>query len=454
MSVIPPVATLLFLVQPTRPTIKVEVERKPEVTRDKVQTTSLESNAHVHPLVVQVPISDPNVALKPNPKPSILYPSRLNDQKLREKTNSQMLKFLQIFQRLYFELSFADALPHIPNFTSTFKRLLSNKEKLFELANTPLTENFSVVLLRKLPEKLRNPRRFLIPCDFYGLESCMALADLGTRIILMPLSIWKKLSLPNLTPTRMTLELGARSIAYPARIAEDVFVQAGKFTFLADFIVVNYEVNHCVPFILGRPFLRIACALVDEFADELALLDPFLPRNKGENFDLEADLRKNKYLLNQNPLTESNVEIIDPILKNFTDEPALNYLPPPGDDDDDLFDLKSDNDEWKKLFDSTLPEESSEIFTLSLSPFINEDKVFNPGIQILGRTQILKDESKDKDLILRDHNFLSISSDHELLFFLKLTVIKTLLSFSSENEDKIFNLGILVSKGVHSFTLR
>nr|GEY48684.1 reverse transcriptase domain-containing protein [Tanacetum cinerariifolium] len=98
---------------------------------------------------IQVPIPEPNVSPNPNPKTSIPYPSRLNDQKLREKTNSRMLKFLQIIQRLHFDLSFVDALLYIPKFASTFKSLLSNKEKLLELANTSLTENCSAVLLKK-----------------------------------------------------------------------------------------------------------------------------------------------------------------------------------------------------------------------------------------------------------------------------------------------------------------
>ncbi|GKA18106.1 hypothetical protein Tco_0697943, partial [Tanacetum coccineum] len=147
-----------------------EVERETEATKDNVQTTSLESTAHVQPLVVRDPIAEPKVAPKPNPKPSIPYPSRLNDQKLREKANNQMLKFLQIFQRLHFDISFADALLHMPKFASTFKSLLSNKEKLFELASTPLNENCSAVLLKKLPEKLRDPGKFLIPCDFLELD--------------------------------------------------------------------------------------------------------------------------------------------------------------------------------------------------------------------------------------------------------------------------------------------
>ncbi|GJR99031.1 reverse transcriptase domain-containing protein [Tanacetum coccineum] len=226
------------IIPPSSPLPK-EVEREPEATKDKVQTTSSGSTAHVQPPVVQVPILEPNIAPKPNPKPSTPYPSRFNDQKLREKANNQMLKFLKIFQRLHFDLSFVDALLHIPNFASTFKSLLSGKEKLFESANTPLNENCSVVLLKKLPKKHGDPGKVLIPCDFPELDECLALADLSASINLMPLSVWKKLSLSELTLTRMTLELANRSIAYPVGVAEDDFVKVGKFHFMADFVVVD-----------------------------------------------------------------------------------------------------------------------------------------------------------------------------------------------------------------------
>ncbi|GKB63409.1 reverse transcriptase domain-containing protein [Tanacetum coccineum] len=160
---------------------------------------------------------------KSNPKPSIPYPSRLNDQKLREKANNQMLKFLQIFQRLHFDISFADALLHMLKFASTFK------------------------------------------------NECLALDDLGASINLMPLSVWKKLSLPELTPTRMTLELADRSVAHPKGVAEYVFVKVGKFYFPADFVVVDYDVDPRVPLIPGRPFLRTARALIDVHGEELTL---------------------------------------------------------------------------------------------------------------------------------------------------------------------------------------
>ncbi|GJY29372.1 reverse transcriptase domain-containing protein [Tanacetum coccineum] len=243
------------------------VEREPEVTKDTVQP----STKHIQPPVVQtrVQIDEPFVA--PKPKPTIPYPSRANKQKLREKDDNLASKFVEIFRELHFELSFADALLHMPKFASMFKSLLNNKEKLFELAKTPVNENCSAVILKKLPEKLRDPGKFLIPCDFSELVDCLALADLGASINLMPFSIWEKLSLPELTPTQMILELADRSMTRPAGIAEDVFVKVGKFHFSADFVVVDYIVDPRVPLILRRPFLRTARALIDFYGEELTL---------------------------------------------------------------------------------------------------------------------------------------------------------------------------------------
>nr|GEX11504.1 reverse transcriptase domain-containing protein [Tanacetum cinerariifolium] len=215
--------------------------------------------------------SEPDVAPKTNPKPSIPYPSMHNDQKLCEKANNQMLKFFQIFQRLHFDSSLEDALLHMLKFASTFKSLLSNKEKLFELASTSLNENCFAVLLKKLPEKFKDPGKFLIQCDFLELYKCLALADIGVSINLMPLFVWQKLSLLKLTLTRMTLELVNRSTVISTGVVEDVFMKVGKFYFLADFVVVDYDVDPRVPLILGRPFLRTARALIDVHSEEMTL---------------------------------------------------------------------------------------------------------------------------------------------------------------------------------------
>nr|GFA15864.1 reverse transcriptase domain-containing protein [Tanacetum cinerariifolium] len=188
---------------PKKHSLNGVMERVPEVTKDTVQP----STKNIQPRVVQtpVPIDEPVVA--PKPKLTIPYPSRANKQKLREKDDILALKFVKIFRNLHFNLSFADALLHMPKFSLMFKSLLNNKEKLFNLATTPVNENCSAVILKKLSKKLGDPDKFLIPCDFPELVECLALADLGASINLMPLSIWKKLSLPELTPTRMILKL-------------------------------------------------------------------------------------------------------------------------------------------------------------------------------------------------------------------------------------------------------
>ncbi|GKE02129.1 reverse transcriptase domain-containing protein, partial [Tanacetum coccineum] len=305
-------------IPPTLSPLPKKVERETEATKDKVQTTSSESTAQVQPPVVQIPISEPKVAPKPNPKPSIPYPSRHNNQKLREKANNQMLKFLQIFQRLHFDISFADAFLHMLKFASTFKSLLSNKEKLFELANTPLNENCSTVLLKQLPEKLGDPDKFLIPCDFPELDECLALADLSASINLIPLSVWKKLSLPELTSTRMTLELADRSVAHPKGVAEDVFVKVGKFYFPADFVVVDYVVDPRIPLILGRPFLRTARALIDVHSEELTL------RVNDEAITFKVG-HTSRYFRNYYDETVHQVNVIDVACEEYAQE-VLGFL--------------------------------------------------------------------------------------------------------------------------------
>nr|GEU73865.1 reverse transcriptase domain-containing protein [Tanacetum cinerariifolium] len=167
----------------------------------------------------------------------------------------------------------AEALALMPKYANMLKDLLSNNEKLLGLKNTSLTENCLAILLKKLPEKLKDPGKFLIPYDFPELEKCMALANLGASINLIPLYVWQELILPELIPTRMTIELANRFVAYPADIADDVCIQVGKFTFPTDFVVVDYDINLCVPLILGRPFLRTARALADEYGEELQLRD-------------------------------------------------------------------------------------------------------------------------------------------------------------------------------------
>nr|GEU54610.1 reverse transcriptase domain-containing protein [Tanacetum cinerariifolium] len=179
------------------------MKKEPEATKD----TELPSTKNIQPPLVQVyekdkePVDEPFVV--PKTKANLPYSSRLAKEKLCEKDDILTAKFMEILHDLHFELSFADALVHMPKFAPMFKKLLNNKDKLIELTKTPLNENCSAVVIKKLPEKLGDPGRFLIPCYFLEFDNCLALADLGASINLMPLSIWKKLRLPTLNDTKM-----------------------------------------------------------------------------------------------------------------------------------------------------------------------------------------------------------------------------------------------------------
>ncbi|GJZ90690.1 reverse transcriptase domain-containing protein [Tanacetum coccineum] len=166
------------------------MNRDTEVTKDTMLPTNNGSTEDVQPPVVQVqsqnPISEPDVdpvsAPMPNQRTSIPFPSRRNDERRREKANDQIEKFYEIFRDLSFEISFTDALTLMPKFASTLKTLIENKEKLSEMARTPLNENCSAVILNKLPKKLGDPGRFLIPCEFSRINTCNALAFNGGKV--------------------------------------------------------------------------------------------------------------------------------------------------------------------------------------------------------------------------------------------------------------------------------
>nr|GFC61541.1 reverse transcriptase domain-containing protein [Tanacetum cinerariifolium] len=169
------------------PSSSKEVDRELETITDQVLTGSTNN---VPPLVVQPspastsfnPISSSKIPeLNPH-QPTSPYQSRLNKEKLQGKDDIQIYSFLQMFKKIYFNISIFEALSHMPKFVKMVKDLLTNKEKLLEVANTPVNKNCSTVILKKLPKKLEDTGRFLIPCEFHGLESCMALADLGASI--------------------------------------------------------------------------------------------------------------------------------------------------------------------------------------------------------------------------------------------------------------------------------
>nr|GEY18467.1 reverse transcriptase domain-containing protein [Tanacetum cinerariifolium] len=176
---------------------------------------------------------------------------------------------------------------------------------------TLLNEHCLAVLLKKLLEKLGDLGKFLIPCDFSGMDECLALADLGASINLMPLSVWNKLSLPELTPSLMTLELADQSISRPIGVIEDVFVKVGKLHFAADFVVVDFDADPQVPLILERSFLNTKKALLDVYQGELTLR----VGNEAITFNLDQTLR---YSANYNDMTANRIDVIDMVCEEYS----------------------------------------------------------------------------------------------------------------------------------------
>nr|GEU40822.1 reverse transcriptase domain-containing protein [Tanacetum cinerariifolium] len=265
---------------------------------------------------------------------------------------------------------------------------------------------------QEVTEKLGDPRKFLIPCGFSELK-CKSLADLGASINLMPLSIWKKLGLPELISTRMTLEIANRAICTPTRIARDVFVPIRKFTFPTDFFIVDYESDPRVPFILGRPFLRTARALID-FHESINLINVFN--------DSSEDFLENLFSINHpsgNSTFSSNPNLTSPEVK------------------DDIFDPKGGNILIKKFLDldstkdihppyhinplsgsttSSSPNHLLEEFADKLSLFTfssgNDDLSFDIESDLKDIEYLLhQDLIKDMDSILEDSIYQSNLAD-------------------------------------------
>nr|GEU87605.1 reverse transcriptase domain-containing protein [Tanacetum cinerariifolium] len=267
-----------------------------------------------------------------------------------------------------------NALLLMPKFASIIKSLLANKDKLLELAKVPLNENCSAMLLKKLPKKLGDPGKFLIPCDFPGMDVCHALADLGASFNLMPLLIWKKLSLPELTPTRMTLELVDRSITHPKGVAEDVFVKVKKFHFPTDFMVVDFEADPRVCLIIGRSFLRTGRALIDVYGEEITLR----VNDESITFNLKQTMR---YSSTYDDNSVNRVDVIDIACEEFV-QVVLDFPYNPKSSNPTLvFDsLISESDFCKvpivKSSSPTLtPFGESDFFLKEVKDFLNDDLI-------------------------------------------------------------------------------
>nr|GEX55196.1 reverse transcriptase domain-containing protein [Tanacetum cinerariifolium] len=333
------------------------VNKEPEATKDM----ELPSTEDIQPPSVQVPeeepIEKPSVVI-PKAKANLPYPSRLAKEKLREKYDILAAKFIEIFRDLHFELSFADAL--------------------------------------KLPDKLGDPGRFLIPCEFLKFDNCLALADLGASINLMPLSISKKLRLPTLNDTKMVLELADRTISKPTGVAENVFMKVGKFYFPADFVVLDFIADPRVPLILGRPFLSTAHAIINVHEREIILRQDkqSLTLQCGDTsvenseFNMEEDILYLEGLLNEEPcpnppmiLNQTKPSIKEPeqsfsmgyehfnttlVTNEVAESSTKNLVPIPR-----KWEVTSDNGS-----ESIEPvKEDSLVFTTFLNPLFDNDEI-------------------------------------------------------------------------------
>nr|GEW75687.1 hypothetical protein [Tanacetum cinerariifolium] len=481
-----------------------------------------------------VPIPPPFINLEEDER----VEETLTDQDLAEYTIKVPPPLLHI------NITLADALILIPKYQKMLKALLFNKEKLLELENTPLNEICSVVILKKLPEKLGDPGKFLIPCGFSELK-LKALADLANFVIVdyesdprFPLILVRPFlrtarALIDVHGEEMILRDGYERLTLNMRhgtssysnqpqkesinminiyddscedFLNDLFTtnhQSGNPTFSShlnltspkvnddifelegDNVLINKLINLDSTIDLPLPYKINSLSgsttssspnhLLEEFADKLALIT-FPSGNDDLPFDMEYDLKEIKYLLNHDPIKEMdsilkdlldednlvnlNDNLVDTMPEMFTNEHALDYSSPPLYDeyDDDLFAV--DDFLLSPEYDSFLFEDFSKVDAFPSTN--NKDKVFNPGIliqenlfKVINRVAPYKNVKKiaisHASLILED--FDPPLSLHELPFHKEVFGSKTLLSFSSENEEKVFKPKILASKGVHSFLL-
>ncbi|GJR69639.1 reverse transcriptase domain-containing protein [Tanacetum coccineum] len=159
---------------------------------------------------------------------------------------AQYGKFLDIIRAIRIDIPLIDVLAGMPNYGKFLKELISNKHKIEQISAAFLSDESSAMIQNK------------VPCDFNKTFSYNALANLGAIINIMPYSLYAKLSLETLKPTKMSVRLADRSFQYPVGISENMLVEIGKFTFLADLVILEMEEDSKVPLILGRPFLHTA----------------------------------------------------------------------------------------------------------------------------------------------------------------------------------------------------
>ncbi|GJT85241.1 reverse transcriptase domain-containing protein [Tanacetum coccineum] len=335
-----------------------EPEQNPETSTEKVQNPNLENTAHVPPpeeeesifmeipkpkakKTVNVEIQDLN-SPRPNSYQSKLpYPERM---KVREndKPSAQHSRFLKMFKQLRLEIGLKDALVEMPKFNKWLSSLLRNKEKLEEIAITTVNAECSAIIMNKVPEKLEDPGKFLIPCALQELDRTSALADSGASINLLPHSIYKQLGLEALK-------------------------------------LVNFEPDPRVPIILGRPFLRTAKALIDLYEEtltlrvgkeELVYYADKSEKNKDKNFVHAISVID---FSKADPFSGSTTNTLPPSssLMKIADELAPLDSLPPGNDDSTL--KKDLHEENFQVYSNPLFEFDDNFKSSNVNPLFEEN---------------------------------------------------------------------------------
>jgi len=170
-------------------------------------------------------------------KPKIPFPQRFPKSKLDEKFK----KFIEMMNKLYINVPFTEVPTQMPTYAKFLKEILPNKRKLEEDETVNLTEECSAIIQNKLPPKLKDLGSFSIPCVIGSKIIKKAMCDLGASVNMMPLSLYERMDIGELKPTRMTLQLAERFIKYLAGIIEDVLVKVGETYIPADFVVMEMK---------------------------------------------------------------------------------------------------------------------------------------------------------------------------------------------------------------------
>ncbi|XP_074266758.1 uncharacterized protein LOC141590041 [Silene latifolia] len=267
-----------------------EVEKSPKWKRKRVSSEVLKE----HPVeivqedeimvekskeveMVDPPKQDEPIATKakectPPPREYVApvpFPQRLARPMIEKKYE----KFVEILKGMNVTIPFLDMITEIPSYGKFLKELVTLKKKNGEVQTINLSKECSAILTHtnKLPNKLEDPGSFSIPCSIQGLAIKRALCDLGASVSLMPLSIFKRLDLGDLKPTRVSLQLADRSVKFPIGVIEDVPLVVGKLVIPCDFFVMDMPEDYNVPIILGRPCLATGGAMIDVKSGKLSL---------------------------------------------------------------------------------------------------------------------------------------------------------------------------------------